>query len=180
MFRRVVVCLDGSPLGDAILPAVERLAADTPVELVLLTVVSPPSTLELATALHETVDKYGYAVPQLDEIAASREKELVAGDVARTEAALAAHVEALTARGLRVRPLVRVGVAAEEIARTADAVEADAIALSTHGRQGLDHLLHGSVAEALLRRADLPLLLLRPDPHAIARHAESPTPADPA
>jgi nucleotide-binding universal stress UspA family protein len=35
------------------------------------------------------------------------------------------------------------------------------IAMSTHGRSGLGRLLFGSVAEQVLRQADVPVLLLR-------------------
>ena len=34
-------------------------------------------------------------------------------------------------------------------------------ALSTHGRTGLKRLLHGSVAETILRKSRLPLLVVR-------------------
>jgi nucleotide-binding universal stress UspA family protein len=169
MFRRVLVPLDGSGLADTILPHVCQLAADTALEVLLLAVVPPPSALQLAESLHGTIDKYGYAVPQLDGMAAEQEQQLVAGDVGRAEAYLHARVQRLAADGLQARTAVRIGEAAAEIARTAEAEQADLIAMSTHGRAGLDHLLHGSVAESVLRTAGRPLLLLRPSPEAFAR-----------
>jgi len=39
--------------------------------------------------------------------------------------------------------------------------EADLIVMGTHGRSGLRHLMMGSVAEGVLKRAELPLLLVR-------------------
>jgi nucleotide-binding universal stress UspA family protein len=173
MFRRVVVPLDGSALADTILPHVRQLAADTALEVLLLAVVPPPSTFQLAESLHETVDKYGYAVPQLDAMAAEQEQQLVAGDVGRAEGYLHERVQRLAADGLQARTAVRIGEAAAEIVRAADAEQADLIAMSTHGRAGLDHLLHGSVAEAVLRTAGRPVLVFRPGPEVFARQKAS-------
>jgi nucleotide-binding universal stress UspA family protein len=173
MFRRIVVPLDGSVLADAILPHVRQLAAGTPVEVLLLTVIPPPSTLELATRLHDTIDKYGYAVPQLAGRVAEQEAQLVAGDVARAEAYLQERVRALAADGIQAHTRVRVGDAAQETIRCAETEQADLIAMSTHGRHGLDHLLHGSVAELVLRTAGRPVLLWRPAPDVFARQQAS-------
>ena len=38
----------------------------------------------------------------------------------------------------------------------------DLIMMGTHGRRGFEHLVLGSVAEGVLRRATVPVLLLRP------------------
>ena len=38
----------------------------------------------------------------------------------------------------------------------------DLIALATHGRSGLARILLGSVADKVLRRADVPVLVYRP------------------
>jgi nucleotide-binding universal stress UspA family protein len=106
-------------------------------------------------------------------MAAEKEGQLVAGDVGRAEAYLHERVQRLAADGVQARTVVRVGEAAAEIARTADDEQADLIAMSTHGRAGLDHLLHGSVAESVLRMAGRPLLLLRPSSEAFARQQAS-------
>ena len=50
----------------------------------------------------------------------------------------------------------------------AEELGCDLIALGTHGRTGLDRLLAGSVAEAVLRRARCPVLALRSPPHLAA------------
>ncbi len=38
---------------------------------------------------------------------------------------------------------------------------ADLLVVGTHGRKGLDHMLMGSVAEAVIRTASVPVLLVR-------------------
>jgi nucleotide-binding universal stress UspA family protein len=54
------------------------------------------------------------------------------------------------------------GDPAEEILRMASTTRCDLIAVGTHGRTGLDRLLLGSVAEAVLRRATCPALIVKP------------------
>lgn len=52
------------------------------------------------------------------------------------------------------------------ILEEAERVHAGAIALSTHGRGGLARMMLGSVADALIRRSTLPLLVYRPNDEA--------------
>jgi len=57
--------------------------------------------------------------------------------------------------------LVREGDPAEEILAAAAAIDARMIAVGTHGRHGLAHVLLGSVAEDVVRRATVPVLTVR-------------------
>jgi nucleotide-binding universal stress UspA family protein len=50
---------------------------------------------------------------------------------------------------------------AEAITAEARGWGADLIAMGTHGRRGFEHLVLGSVAEGVVRRATVPVLLLR-------------------
>jgi nucleotide-binding universal stress UspA family protein len=160
MFRRIIVPLDGSALSEAILPEVERLAADSPVELVLLAVGAIP---------HEVQNRAG-TVAYLDDIA--REE---ADDLAQY---LEGHAHRLQTGRVHARTRVRFGEPAAEIVRCADEEEADAIAMSTHGRTGLDRLVHGSVAGTVRRSSRLPVLLLRPDETAFAQTSQAPRQAE--
>lgn len=56
------------------------------------------------------------------------------------------------------------GLPAREIVRFAEKTQADLIVMDTHGRRGLAHLLMGSVAEAVVRRANCPVLTIRSTP----------------
>lgn len=71
---------------------------------------------------------------------------------------LAVQVKAL---GPNVTTAVRRGAVAREILRYANEARAGIIALATHGRTGLDRVLMGSVAEAVLRQSNCPVLLRR-------------------
>lgn len=54
-----------------------------------------------------------------------------------------------------------VGDPAMEIVRLAEELGADLIVMGTHGRTGLQRLLMGSVAEAVVRRATCPVLTFK-------------------
>jgi nucleotide-binding universal stress UspA family protein len=60
------------------------------------------------------------------------------------------------------------GPAANEILRVARETSADLIIMCTHGRTGIRRLLVGSVAEAVVRAAGVPVLLQRPAGDAAA------------
>ncbi|WP_168789032.1 universal stress protein [Paraburkholderia aromaticivorans] len=47
------------------------------------------------------------------------------------------------------------------LCRLAEECEADLVVMGTHGRQGIGRMLLGSVAEAFLRRAGMPVLVVR-------------------
>jgi nucleotide-binding universal stress UspA family protein len=61
------------------------------------------------------------------------------------------------------------GDPADEIVRLAKQEHVDLIVMATHGRTGLRHLLMGSVAEAIVRRADCPVLTFKPTHQAEAK-----------
>ena len=64
------------------------------------------------------------------------------------------------ATGVPVSTRVAIGAAPELIVHVANQINADLIVMSTHGRSGLSRFLYGSVAEAVLRGTQLPLLLI--------------------
>ncbi len=69
---------------------------------------------------------------------------------------------ALRTAGVNAHLDLREGHAAREILRAAQETKADLIAISTHGRRGVIRLIAGSVAEEVLRRAEVPVLVTRP------------------
>jgi nucleotide-binding universal stress UspA family protein len=63
--------------------------------------------------------------------------------------------------GLKSRGLLKVGAPFLEIINAAHGEGADLIVLGTHGRSGLAHVLMGSVAERVVRKAHCPVLTIR-------------------
>ena len=63
--------------------------------------------------------------------------------------------------GLVATTTVERGIPHEAILAHAEAVGADLIVMGTHGRSGVDRFLLGSVTEKAIRRADIPILVVR-------------------
>jgi nucleotide-binding universal stress UspA family protein len=64
--------------------------------------------------------------------------------------------------GLAVEELIVHGEAASEIVRVAKDRQVDLIVVSSHGRTGLGRILFGSTAEAVVRHASCPVLVVKP------------------
>ena len=64
--------------------------------------------------------------------------------------------------GLEVEELIVHGEAASEIVRVAKERSVDLIVVSSHGRTGLGRILFGSTAEAIVRHASCPVLVVKP------------------
>jgi nucleotide-binding universal stress UspA family protein len=136
MIERIVVPLDGSLTAESILPQVRRVLYRSDSEVILVRAVVPPA-VENSIVIVEA------------ELGAAREYLLGQSD--RLEKA-----------GVRVKHVARVGSPVGVILDVAEEQRATMIALATHGASGLKRLLFGSVAEALIRRSPLPVLLVRP------------------
>ena len=67
--------------------------------------------------------------------------------------------------GKRVVRATRPGAPLVEIVRYGREHDIDMIVLGTHGRTGLSHVLLGSVAENVVRKATCPVLTIRPADH---------------
>jgi len=64
--------------------------------------------------------------------------------------------------GLEVEELIVHGEAASEIVRVAKDRKVDLIVVSSHGRTGLGRIIFGSTAEAVVRHASCPVLVVKP------------------
>lgn len=54
------------------------------------------------------------------------------------------------------------GDAAEEILKVIDSEDIDLLIMGTHGRKELEHVIFGSVAEKVVKRAPVPVLSINP------------------
>ncbi len=63
--------------------------------------------------------------------------------------------------GVNIDRRVVQGHAHLEIVRAADLENVDAIVMCTHGYKGLEHMLHGSVTERVVRSAPCPVLAVK-------------------
>mgnify|MGYP000976197928 CR=1 FL=1 len=131
MLARMLVPLDGSVPGERALPFATRLARSTGAHLYLLHVLPKP---------------FEPRHPWIDADVAARLEDL-----------------ARLLRGLGLQATARTVVSNEPSEAILDAAvdpPADLIVMSTHGRSGIGRWLYGSVADAVLRGADAPVLLI--------------------
>lgn len=63
--------------------------------------------------------------------------------------------------GLECETIIKTGKAFVEINETARELDVDLVIISTHGHTGMEHLLFGSTAEKVVRKAPCPVLSLR-------------------
>ena len=142
--KKILVPLDGSKPGERALKQFTQIVAPSSVrEIVLLQVVAaatPGSPLRLNTA------------PALSALAARQEK---------ARRYLEGIRRGLARRRMGARAVTRAGAAADEILAYAKAEGAGLIVMATQGRSGIRRVLMGSVAESVLRRAPVPVLLVR-------------------
>ena len=142
MYKRVMVPLDGSPLAEGILPFILQIAGPLDLEVVLVRVVQPIPPQALEGTGHVVLDDVPARLREAREYLAP-----VAAD--------------LRGRGVRVTTEARHGDPVKELVAAARDAGADLIAMTTHGRSGVGRLLFGSVAEAVLRQANVPVLMMR-------------------
>jgi nucleotide-binding universal stress UspA family protein len=141
MKRKILFPTDFSPLSDAALPLATSIARDRQAEIIILHVQIPPA----AYAAGELY--YGPMEPDIDLLRKTLER-----------------VTPNDSTVVCVHHLV-MGDPAKEIVRIADDEEVEMIVMSTRGRTGLAHVLMGSVAEKVVRRASCPVLVFKSYPH---------------
>jgi nucleotide-binding universal stress UspA family protein len=141
--KRVLVALDGSTASEAVLRFLMEIAGPLNMTVMLLHVLEPiPPPVADGTVV-------------VDDVEARR---------LEAEEYLAPISAALRSQGVDTSWATRRGRPADEILAAAQESSADLIAMATHGRTGFGRLLFGSVAEAVLRRAPVPVFMIR-EPH---------------
>jgi nucleotide-binding universal stress UspA family protein len=146
VYRRIVVPLDGSELAEQALPQAEALAQLTRAPLHLVRVIDDPAGLGPFSdvAFHTDVA----ALQRLAE-----EEHVAARDyLERVEQELRDRQHTVTVEYRR-------GPVPDEL--LAAAQPTDLLVMATHGRGGVARWFLGSVAEAVVRRATVPVLLIR-------------------
>lgn len=100
----------------------------------------------------------------------------IGGDALQSEkhaSRLLAELPGSSGHDCRITRSVKLGNPATEIIRFAKENHTDLIVISTHGRTGLRHLLLGSVAESVVRKAGCPVLTVHPEGHQFTVPADT-------
>ncbi len=143
-FRRVLVPLDGSAMAEAALLHAEELARRLEIPISLVTVLPAPAVVPLGESsviLWET------------ESPAQRRLEKLASDY------LDAQARRLQARGLQVEWRVVLGPAGDGVLYSVERHRPCLVVMTSRGRSGPARWL-GSIAEEVLRRSPMPVLIV--------------------
>ena len=142
MFQKVVVPLDGSELAEKVLSWVRQVTSPIGTELILM----------------QNIELSAYAFASDSPGVAARLYQTIYRD---TEKYLQRQKRVLTKEGYRVQMEIARGDTAGAIVQVAADLKADLIAMTTHGRTGIGRMTLGSIADRVVRTADLPVLLVR-------------------
>jgi nucleotide-binding universal stress UspA family protein len=143
VFKHILVPIDGSPCSLNALDIAANFARDQHAQLTICTVVDPAG----AVAISFEATMAAACLDALDEKA----KALL------YEATLRARSDSADTALLQ-------GPTVDSILEHCKACSADLIVVGSHGRGGLSRLLIGSVAEGIIRNAEVPVMVVRQVP----------------
>jgi nucleotide-binding universal stress UspA family protein len=144
MYKKILVPLDGSEYSECALDHAKELALSCHISsVVILYVIEPinPGMYEVPAQVIDDAAQKGkdFGVTYLTQVAAK-----------------------MKAQGLEVETVLMSGRVTESILDYVKANGVDLIAMSTHGRSGISRMVLGSVADKIVRRSSIPVLLVTP------------------
>jgi nucleotide-binding universal stress UspA family protein len=151
MEKKILVPLDGTAVGEAVLPKLESLVLEyvptDKAEVILLKVIS---IVNYDVLTHDKRAQLPYS--DADQKQLNEEAQAYLDKVA----------DPLRAKGFSVSTMVRTGTVAEEIVNAARETDVNLIAMSTHSSSGIIRWAIGSVADKVIRlEGKIPVLAVR-------------------
>lgn len=150
MFNRILVCLDGSDFAESILPYVIEQAKKFDSKVFLLRVNSAFSSLITYSAVPGPISggvSVALALP-LEEQYYHTYLEEIAGK--------------LINKGLNVEVIIQTGTITDIILKCIRDNVIDLVAMASHTYKGWKRLTSGSITEEVLRRCNIPALVINP------------------
>ncbi len=145
--QRIVVPMDFSDCSKRGLQYATALAERFDAEIVLVHAIEAPLNLPPQTLVR--LDPEGPPMPIMDYVREAADRRLKA---------MLAELELVHVKS---RGVIDLGDVRDIVLEQSKALKADLIVMGTNGRKGLRHLLIGSVAEDIVRRASVPVLTIR-------------------
>jgi nucleotide-binding universal stress UspA family protein len=135
--RRIMVPLDGSEYAEKALPLAQKLALEWGAQLVLVRVMTITGSL---------------GAPSVDYYAVQYESEIAEGrDYLKALAA--------TLQG-EVQTKTCVGAVVDRLVEVVEAMEITDVVMASHGRTGLSRVILGSVADSLIHKVHVPIIVI--------------------
>lgn len=165
--QKLLIPIDGSEFSRKVLSHVCNIVSPDAFEITLLQVADPPPQMIAPPPSTTYVGIGGNTIPSTittnpryahTVYPAQAEESLTLELIDE----MAQDAKLLEDAGFTVSREVRFGDPAKEIITFVEHEGVNLLAMATHGRSGLPRLLMGSVAEAVLRRLAVPILLVHP------------------
>jgi nucleotide-binding universal stress UspA family protein len=152
VYKKILVCLDGSDLAEKVLPYAIEEASHANSELVLFMAISEPYFFSLALP----------GMPSVP-LETQRTEKLILQEEKEARGYLSSVAEKIrTDKNLNVSFDTRQGNPGPTIVSYCNEQGIELIAIATHGRTGPGRVVLGSVADYVIRQSGLPILLIRP------------------
>ena len=146
MYQKILVPLDGSELAECVFPHVEAFIKGCNVRNIVIACVMEPT-------LPSFHGEFPISMEDLEERDAARRSS--------AEEYLNQVVGRLQSEGAELRAEVIVGKVADSLVDYAENNDIDLILIATHGRSGVTRWVRGSVADRILRSANVPVMMVR-------------------
>jgi nucleotide-binding universal stress UspA family protein len=158
--RHILVPIDGSPESEQSLTSAADVATIAGAKVTVLQVVTPSRIPTWGLERAASLELGQYVDPvNIDRAALADARQYVNTLAGRLET-----------RGISAEGLAMLGEVPGSITETADALGTDLIVMRTRGHTGAARAVLGSVADAVVRSAGVPVMLQRPD-EALERQA---------
>lgn len=154
MYEHLLVALDGSKPAERVLEHVEALADAFGSRVTLVRATASAEALMAQTAAGSGPSAGGMSMPMDPTPVLDAERSAATAYLDEVTARL-------RARDIHVEAEQHEGSAPDVIVQRARELGAGLILMTTHGRGGLGRVVFGSVADAVLRHATCPVLLVR-------------------
>lgn len=141
MYRTILIPVENSPSDQTILDHVVDLAGPAGSSLILLHVAD------------------GWAARNFEQLNLAESEEMK-----DDRAYLERRAAELRAKGFAVETVLAMGQPSDEIVKYVRANPVDLVAMSTHGHRLVGDIIHGSTADKVRHRVDVPVLLLKARP----------------
>lgn len=162
MFARILVAVDADEIVETVMETAAALARALASEVALVHVVDPAAVLAPLAAADNAG---GLALPTLAGPGSAALTEQVLDEQREKGESFLERLPAYLPEGIAAEILLREGTPTAGIIDAAKEWQADLIIAGTHGRGGLERLVVGSTAEAVLRSAPCPVLVIRTTRH---------------
>lgn len=171
MFKKVLVCLDGSALAEEIIPfALEQCHSET--EVILLKVITayitipPPESSHVLTFGRESKPHQIHTTDIGKSTTLEPKVGLELREIEREQSEAKFYLDSIAEKfrpkRLKIKTLTLQGDVGDTILNYAKSSHISLIALTTHGKGGLKRGLLGRIAQSILKEAEIPVLIVKP------------------